>query len=134
MDINEINKHKDITDLDVYVLSVFKQLYDMGEKEVSHKIVLAILRNSEVSYVPEDLSVESVHKIVTKLGTTLVQIDQTITENIFSKYKQLVLPIEMSITKDEKSEIEEIKYQFVGAPVSIADITFLEAMDRVDLV
>ncbi|MEX6053042.1 hypothetical protein [Mammaliicoccus sciuri] len=133
MDINEINKNVVFTDLDVYVLAIFDDLYSKGVKKVQSERLLEELFENNVSYVPCDLSNERLNKIVTKLGTTLAQKTITINEKIASSKWQVTLPVRRTEFRDKTGDIEKIEFEIVGAPFSLSNRSILEAIDRGDL-
>lgn len=134
MDINEINRDVVFTDLDIYVLSIFNDFYHKGEKEVQAEYLLEVLHENCVSYVPCGLNKKRLQEIVSKLGTTLAQKDIVINEKVYSRTCQVTLPVSQIAVKDETGYMEKLEFQIVGAPVSISDKGWLEAMDRGDLV
>ncbi|UXV14897.1 hypothetical protein [Mammaliicoccus sciuri] len=133
MDINEINKNVVFTDLDVYVLAIFDDLYSKGVKKVQSERLLEELFENSVSYVPCDLSNERLKEIVTKLGTTLAQKTITINEKTASSNWQVTLPVRRIEFRDKTGDIEKIEFEIVGAPFSLSNRSILEAIDRGDL-
>lgn len=133
MDINEINKNVVFTELDVYVLAIFDDLYSKGVKKVQIERLSEELLENNISYVPDDLSNERLKEIVTKLGTTLAQKTITINEKINSSNWQVTLPVRRTEVRDKTGHIEKIEFEIVGAPFSLSDRNVLEAIDRGDL-
>lgn len=133
MDINEINKNVVFTELDVYVLAIFDDLYSKGVKKVQIERLSEELLENNISYVPDDLSNERLKEIVIKLGTTLAQKTISINEKISSSNWQVTLPVQRTEVRDKTGHIEKIEFEIVGAPFSLSARNLLEAIDRGDL-